>query len=207
MKRIAIAAALILAALGLVACGGSSSSTSAKQQHLHELAERYPEEKEAAEQAAAESGIEPASERHGDSSASPSESSPPSQPAAGPPEQIEERCTFAAEELRANPSEADAWKATLEGCMEEVKDADEPARVAREEKEAKLSLRESRAEYRQEKEAHYEAAIARAKAKVAKTERAEIHALKALCSTSVSEVVAAEQQTGDSFPEYWRECR
>jgi uncharacterized protein HemY len=40
-------AAVIVAALGLVACGGSGSSTSAKQEHLNELAEAAPEEMQA----------------------------------------------------------------------------------------------------------------------------------------------------------------
>lgn len=41
MMRIVVAVAVVVAALGLVACGGGSS-TSAKQQHLNELADEAP---------------------------------------------------------------------------------------------------------------------------------------------------------------------
>jgi|SRR5215203_924361 len=53
MNRIAVAVAAFVATLGLVACGGGSSSTSSKQQHLDQLAESYSEPKQAAEVSAA----------------------------------------------------------------------------------------------------------------------------------------------------------
>ncbi len=52
-RLIAVAVAMLLAALGLVACGGSGSSTSAKQKELHELAESLPEERQVAERSMA----------------------------------------------------------------------------------------------------------------------------------------------------------
>ncbi|HEX4669230.1 MAG TPA: hypothetical protein VH275_04565 [Solirubrobacterales bacterium] len=48
MKRIATAVAVSIVALGLAACGGGSSPTSSKQQHLSELAEGAPDEMQAA---------------------------------------------------------------------------------------------------------------------------------------------------------------
>jgi hypothetical protein len=58
MKRIAIAVAVIVAALGLVACGGGGSDESPKQQHLDELAESTPEATQQVERSLALVAIE-----------------------------------------------------------------------------------------------------------------------------------------------------
>ncbi len=48
MRRFPVVLLVIFAALAVVACGGSGSSTSAKQKQLDEMAESYPEVMEAA---------------------------------------------------------------------------------------------------------------------------------------------------------------
>jgi hypothetical protein len=128
-------------------------------------------------------------------------------PATGLVKEIEERCEFFAKELRADPSEATGWKESIEGCRKELKDAEEPDRVAREERANAIRLEKSRQAYREEREAHLEAALRRQKAKLRESKTAEIKALKSLCSFSVSEVVAEENRTGHYLREYWRECR
>lgn len=151
-----------------------------------------------------------------------------SKPASGPLREIEERCKWAAEELRANPSEADAWKETLKGCREDVKSeeakegepivtfhgreltkseaAEERDRIARGERNAEANEERERREERAE-EARLEAALRRKKVKLRELKRAEIEALKSLCSASVREVVAEENRTGHYLREYWRRCR
>jgi hypothetical protein len=125
----------------------------------------------------------------------------------GPVKEIEERCEFFAEELRADPSEATGWKESIEGCREELKDAEEPDRVAREEKKNEIRLKKSRQAYREEREARLKAKLRNVKARIRKSKSAEIEALKELCSASVSEAVAEEERTGRYLQEYWRECR
>jgi hypothetical protein len=230
MKLTAVALVVVVAALGLVGCGGSSSTTSdSSASGVEPASERLEHTEEGCKFSEEEEAAHPTErvyretlERCKDDEqklrqmveAGEGESTAPlpsrdatDETGTGPVKEIEERCEFFAEELHADPSEATGWKESIEGCREELKDAEEPDRVAREEKENELRLRESRAAYREEREARYEAALGRAKRKVATTKRAEIEALKELCSASLSEAVAEEERTGRYLREYWRECR
>jgi hypothetical protein len=233
MKLVGLTVVVVVAALGLVGCGGSSSSTSSSSATgIEAAAERLEHTEEGCEFSEEEAAAHPTERIYRETlercqsdeqklrqmvEAGEGESTAPlptrddaddaADTSTEAVREIEERCEFFAEELRANAPANGGWKATLEGCKEELKDAEEPDLVAREEKKNEIRLKESRQAYREEREARVEAKLRNVKAKLRESKRAEIEALKSLCSASVSEAVAEEKRTGQYLREYWRECR